>query len=355
VPFDARRQQVSGDAVAVDLGRLQTTGDYGPRRPSAVAGVSRNGVLVYRQGERPSGDATTMVWIDAAGRETPLAAPTGKRYLSPRVSPDGRRVAVRVEEEEDIYLWDEAGGALTRLTFDPTADAGPVWTRDGSRITFHSRRDGDGGIYWKAADGSGEVERLLIDTSTALAPSPYSWSPDGDLLFNTSGNDAIGLLRMADERHVRILLDAAAVERRPALSPDGRWLAFQSFDGSRWNVFVHPFPDVTDGRWQVSADSGEEPVWAPDGGSLFYVNRAARRLMSVSIDTTAGFSTGSPQALFDVSPYSLELANHSNYDVAPDGRFLFIKPQSGIAADGGEQLVVVLDVLEALKRLVPVR
>jgi hypothetical protein len=117
----------------------------------------------------------------------------------------------------NLYVWDEARG-FTPLTFDPGADSSPLWTPDGLAIVFQSRREG-GGIYRKAADGTSDTERPLLEESTYLTPSPFAWSPAGDLLFNAVDDDGIGLLRMSGERRAEMLLDEPdAVEERPVLS-----------------------------------------------------------------------------------------------------------------------------------------
>jgi serine/threonine-protein kinase len=342
IPFDANRLQTTGEAV-----RLSAV-------PGTVLAIARNGTAVYQSRViGPTQLATAMVWTDMAGQETSVGAPAGKRYSSPRVSPDGARVAVRDGFDEELYVWDPVRG-LTRLTFEPArADSSPLWTPDGQGIVFQSMREG-GGMYRKAANGTGDVERLLLDETTILSPAPFDWSPAGDLLVNANDHDGIGLLRMSGEREAEILLDEPdAVERRPALSPDGRWLAYQSFRDGRWDVYVRPFPDVRGGLWQVSPGGGEEPVWAPDGRTLFYVDHAAQRLMAVPVAASGGLEPGSPEAVLDVSPYIFRLANHNNYDIGPDGRFLFLKLAEAATTDAGPQIVVVLNFSEELRRLAP--
>jgi len=338
-------------AMPFDPNGLQTTGDAVPlaAMPGTALAITGNGTAVYRSRVTgPAQLATTMVWTDMAGQETPVGAPAGRRYTSPRASPDGPRVAVRDGFDDELYVWDPIR-ALTRLTFEPRADSSPLWTPDGLGIVFQSMREG-GGMYRKAADGTGDVERLLLDETTTLSPAPFAWSPSGDLLFNANDHDGIGLLRMSGDRQAEILLDEPdAVERRPALSPDGRWLAYQSFRDRRWDVYVRPFPDVRGGLWQVSPGGGEEPVWAPDGRTLFYVDHAAQQLMAAP----GGLEPGSPEAVLDVSPYTFALANHNNYDIGPDGRFLFLKPAEAAATGAGPEIVVVLNFSEELRRLAP--
>ena len=141
---------------------------------------------------------------------------------------------------------------MTRLTFDEATDDSPVWTPDGTRVVFSS---GNGGLFWKAADGTGEVEPLLEQSPR---PRPFGWSTDGRLLFDVPGNNGrdIGVLTVEGEHTAELLLDGDFSEGRPALSPDSQWLAYQSNESGRNEIYVRPFPDIDSGRWQVSNDSG---------------------------------------------------------------------------------------------------
>jgi serine/threonine-protein kinase len=148
------------------------------------------------------------------------------------------------------------------------------------------------------------------------------------------------------------LLNAPYNEQNPDISPDGRWLAYQSDESGRVEIYVRPFPDVVAGRWQVSTDGGTRPLWSRDGRELFYLD-GQRRLAGVSIDARTGFHVGAAQTLFDTKPYGVQGINR-NFDAAPDGkRFIFTKTLP--TPPDAKRLIVVENWQEELKRLVPTK
>jgi len=166
-----------------------------------------------------------------------------------------------------------------RLTFDPAAEWFPIWTPDGQRVAFGSP---EAPLSWKAADGTGEVE-TLVESSRQM---PMAFSPDGTALvfndWNSSGFD-LGLLSLEGERTSTLLMETEFTERNAALSPDGRWIAYESDESGQYEVYVRPFPDVNGGRWQVSSGGGAWPLWSPDGQELFYAG--SEGMMAVPIET----------------------------------------------------------------------
>ena len=201
------------------------------------------------------------------------------------MSPDGTRVAVAViGDNTDVWVWHLDDGPLTRLTFNEGLDAFPLWTPDSSRVVFASTRDG-GGLFWRAADGTGAVERLL---ESADFPRPWGWTTDGRLVFDQRPGD-IGVLTVEGDRTVEMLLETEFEEEMPALSPDGRWIAYQSNESGRSEIYVQPFPNVDDGKWQVSTNIGFDPVWSPDGRHLFFASFPFR-MMVAEVETDPTFS-----------------------------------------------------------------
>ena len=172
--------------------------------------------------------------MSRTGEETLTAAPP-RAYAGIRVSPDGTRVVAAIFDEEntDVWIWRREQGPLTRFTFDESPDAFSLWTPDSTRVVFYSARDG-GGLFWKAADGTGEVERLLESTND---PRPSGWSSDGLLIFDQVPGD-IGVLTIEGDRTVEMLLETEFIEQVPALSPDGRWLAYQSDESGQSEIYV---------------------------------------------------------------------------------------------------------------------
>ena len=236
VPFDVDSRQVTGGPVPLVQGVRQAS-------TTAVAqfSVSMNGSLVYVPGAAGAIDTLSLTWFGRDGDEDPISAPP-RAYGRPRVSPDGTRVAVDITDgdSQDIWIWDLARETLTQLTFDEAADDYALWTPDSARVLFTSRREG-GGLFWKAADGTGQVERL----KDGLA-RPYAWAADGRLIFEEDQD--IGVLTMEGERSVEMLLDAEWLEAEPALSPDGRWLAYVSAQTvAQPLIYVQPFPNIDDG------------------------------------------------------------------------------------------------------------
>jgi Tol biopolymer transport system component len=171
-------------AVAFDLSRLEVVGTPFPVLNQVVTGAanfSNDGTLVYAPGGVPADLPRTLVWVDRQGREEPLKAPP-RAYVYPRLSPDGTRVAVDARDQErDIWIWDLAREALTRLTFGPGQESHPAWAPDGQRVVFRSSEAGHGNLLWQAADGTGAVERL---TESPTNHFPSAVSPDGTQLVS---------------------------------------------------------------------------------------------------------------------------------------------------------------------------
>jgi eukaryotic-like serine/threonine-protein kinase len=355
VPFDLGARRVTGGPVPL-VQDLASVSNFG----AAQFSVAGNGSLVYLPiGANPQAARRTLVWVDRQGRETPLAvSPRG--YVYPRVSPDGTRVALDVRDPAaDIWIWDLGRETLTRLTFDPGADRSPAWFPDGRRIAFSSQRDGSAGnLFSQSADGTGTAERLA---EAARDVFPTSVSPDGSqILINVATGGATGAQAENDDIAVvsregreMPLLATMFGERNAEVSPDGRWMAYESDESGREEVYVRPFPDVQGGRWQVSTGGGRQPVWARSGRELFYLVPPGR-IMSVLIQPGASFVAGNPQLVVN-GPYIAPNAGRT-YDVSQKGdRFLMIKDAaSSDKTSAPPSIIVVQGWFEELKRRVPV-
>jgi eukaryotic-like serine/threonine-protein kinase len=233
VPFDPQRLEVTGAPVPVVEGVTQSiyTG-------AAQYSISSTGSLVYIPGSVREAERK-LVWVDRNGVEQPLTAPQYS-YESPRISPDGQRIAVTIDEQ--IWLYDLSRETLTRLTFTGNVNNRPVWSPDGKRITFFSNKDGPLNLFWQSADGSGGLEKLA--TSDFLSV-PLSFSADGQLLAlmevnPTTGTDIL-VLRLSD-RKVQPFLRTPFNEADPRFSPDGRWIAYMSDESGRFEIYVQPYP-----------------------------------------------------------------------------------------------------------------
>jgi serine/threonine-protein kinase len=344
VGFDLRRRQVTTSPVPVVDGVLTKASG------SADFAVAGNGSLVYLRGTA-QGASRTLVWVDRSGREEPLAAPP-RAYFYPRLSPDGTRVALDVRDEEnDIWIWDLARETMTRLTFDPGLDRMPVWSPTGDRIAFSAQRDVGSNLYWTAANATGTAERL---TDSENEQYTMSFTPDGEILF-VEGRESFDLMAVPvqdTDRRPRALVESSYAEWNGEVSPNGRWLAYQSNESGRNEVYVRPFPDVEGGRWQVSTDGGTRPVWRRDGGELFYY--FAGRVTAVPIESGSAFVPGTPTVLFEGDYAAPQIGRV--FDVTADGqRFILIKDSEAVGGDEQRQVLAVLNWFPELQRLVPVR
>ena len=294
--------------------------------------LSNDGTLAYSE---PA--SREIVWVDRQGEATPLLHPA--EGGEPRLSPDGRRLAVRIDP--DIYIYDLERGSRDRLTFE-RVNVAPVWSPDGKRIAFSST-DVPTAMYSKSAEGSGKRESLLRRDNL---PWAYSWSPEGLLSFRethpTTGYDIWVLPLAADDGPVPFLTSPFN-EESSIFSPDGRWIAYISDESGRYEVYVRPYPGPGR-RWTISTEGGEAPVWSGDGRELFFVR--GQQLWAVTVETEPDFRAGTPRLLFE-GPYDLS-SLHPHYDVSPDGRFIMLKLE-----EKRSTFNIILNWLDELERLAP--
>ena len=299
---------------------------------------------MFRVDFRERGD---WCWVDRKGAEQPLPAPS-RGYRTPRLSPDGGRVAIGTTESQ-IWLYDLARETLTRLTFAGNANT-PIWTPDGKRVTFQLTEAGTAAnVFWQLADGSGSAERL---TTSEYQNVPGVWSPDGQVLAFAENNSTTGrdlwTLRVSGDRKPQPFLRTQFNEAAPQFSPDGRWLAYMSDESGRNEIYVRPYPGPG-GKYQISTEGGTEPVWGHNG-EIFY--RSGNKMVAIDTTTQPTFSAGRPKVLFE-GTYVPALLTNANYDVSRDGqRFLMVKEST--QATSSAQINVVLNWFEELKQKVPV-
>ena len=341
VPFDSQRLAITGAAVSVVEGVLQSSVTGDPHYS-----FSSTGSLVYVPGSVRAAQLK-LVWVDRKGTEQPIAAPA-HNYVLPKVSPDGHRVAAGIEEGDgQIWVYDLGRDTLSRLTFEGGTNIDPVWTPDGKRIVFKGTRNR---LFWQPADGSAGAEVL---TSSELAGNnvPGSWTPDGQVLtfmeINPNTGYDIYTLSLKDGKP-QPFMQTSALETAPRFSPDGHFIAYNSDESGRTEVYVRPYPGPG-GKWQISTEGGTEPVWNPKGRELFY--RSGNKMMAVDVTTQSTFSAGKPKMLFE-GPYVPTPRSFPDYDVSPDGqRFLMLKADE--QAQAPTQINVVLNWFEELKQKVP--
>jgi serine/threonine-protein kinase len=317
VAFDTDRLELRGAPVLVVQGVSRGVGRFA---------VTDAGTLAYVP------DAATpprkLVWIDRMGREETVAAPL-RGYTYPRISPDGNRVAIDVRDEDiDIWVWAFDRETLTRLTFDPAQDEYPVWTHDGTRILFASFRDKSWGVFSQPADGSGAAQRVGTGPDEI---DPLTLSPDSQTLIGRLEGDLVAL-PVTRSGEVTALMQTRFAEPNADISPDGRWIAYESDESGRNEIYVRPFPSVEGGLWQLSTSGGTHPVWAKNGRELFYLT--ASGLVSIPIQPGASFGFGNPRVVVkDAADIYWTSSVGRSYDVAPNGeRFLMLKEESQAAA-----------------------
>ena len=341
-PFDLKRLEVTGQPMPViDSVKIS------PNSGVANFAISGTGSLVYFTGGTSAPEGR-LVWLDRRNQVQELPAPP-RGYGSPQISPDGQRVAVSISSRttSDIWLYHIAHGTLTRLTFDEQSTA-PLWSPDGKRVAFLTSH-GAGSILSTSTDGSGGGGTLLGGESLIFVPT--SWSPDGRFLAywsvgSETGRD-ISILQVEGERRSQPLLQTKFNELGAKFSPDGRWIAYESDESGRFEVYVQSFPGPG-AKWQVSTDGGTMPVWSRDGRELFYLSSG--KVMSVSVTTQRGFSVSNPRSVTDIPPTMTTRFVNTDYDVSPDGqRFLFVKANVGDRPS--DEARVVVNWTEEMKRV----
>jgi len=346
VPFDLGTLQVTGAAVPLIDGVFASV----PNGAAKLA-VSETGSIAYVPGGAAR-LARAMVWVDRHGMVQPLPV-VHQTYEAPRLSPDGQRVAVAVNNaaaagDRNIWMYDVARTTLSKLTAEKVQAESPAWTPDGRLVTYVASRSPLRHFMRKAADGSG-TEETLAGTDRHLHSG--SWSPKGDALIAgaVQGAEELWILQKRDTWTLRPYLKAAFRLTGPVISPDGRWLAYASSENNRGEIYVQAFPEPG-GKYQISTDGGAEPVWAKNGRELFYRN--GDKMMAVSIDTHSQVpNAGTPAMLFE-GRFAAS-SNDAWYDVSADGQhFLMLTPGDALAPDS---IVVIHDWMNEVTALAPSR
>jgi serine/threonine-protein kinase len=353
VPFDPAAGTPPGSPVP-----LLERPEVDPSGSAAFA-VSSSGTLAYIP--RPASlPVRALVMVDRTGRATAISD-TRAAYSHPRLSPDGRRLAVALESENGSEIWIHD---LDRGTARPLVTGGfnryPIWSSDSQQITFQSARSGGVSLYTKRVDGSAEPEPLIQSASgqaaslsrtlAGLLPGtlpvfssanphlPMAWSSDGGTL-------AFDERKPGAEHDIWVMSRGAEPtpfqrtdhdESAPAFSPDGKWLAYVSDESGRSAIWVQPFPGPG-AKWLVTPEGGTEPAWSKSGSELYF--RRGNQLIAVPVAAGAEFGWGKPQVVFESRYETLEGAR--NYDVAPDGKSFVVVRSEG--AGGVEQFNVVLN------------
>ena len=322
-PFDAKRLELTGDAVLLDEQILTD-----PITGTGIFAVADTDVLIY---QLKSLGLSQLVWLDRSGKQTDVLGAQA-RYWDLQLSPDGEQAAVGlldpVRGTPDLWVYDIAHkGPRTRLTFDLADTRASIWSPDGRRVVFNSNRKGHLDLYQKASSGAGTEDVLLADE---MEKYPLSWSPDGRfILYEAGGAPGAGaapatghlwVLPLSGDRKPFPFLKSQFNEDFGQFSPDGRWIAYQSNEPESSRVYVAPFPGPG-GKWQISTSGGVRPRWSHDGKEIFYfVPDKENTLMAAAVNGEG--ATLKVSAIRPLFKAHLRGARHV-YDVSADGqRFL---------------------------------
>jgi eukaryotic-like serine/threonine-protein kinase len=330
---------VRRDGVALvapfDLRKLEITGGSVPVLDNVVGGPGYSqlawapaGTVLYVSGGAQSRN-NTVVRVSREGLITPIDTIWAGQFNSIALSPDGRRLAVGVGRGAsalNVWIKQLDRGPLTRLTFGGR-DRRPAWSPDGRQVAFIRDTLTTGIVIIRPADGTGSDRQLV---HLARQAQEVTWSPDGAWIIVRTDNagpgagDLIGIRTTGDSTPVA-LVATDFTELHPAVSPDGRWIAYTSNESGRDEVYVRPFPATGGGLFQVSTGGGGQPAWSPGGSELFFMD-PQNRMVSAQISTTPAFEVTALRTLFSARAFITD-AFHRSYEVTPDGQFLFVSPQ----------------------------
>ena len=335
-PFDPRRIELSGEPVPI-AEHVAVNG--ATARPLFTA--SQTGTLVYQNGETSGG--WNLLWFNRDGKQTGSIAQVD-RYLGATLSPDGNRLAVMIyagaQGIGDIWIFDLTRGTSTRLTFGGDSHLNPLWTPDGKTVFYSSTAKGPPHIYAKAADGSGPERSVLESTDTVELPR--SFSPDGRFLVyerrmakSETGYHLWVLPLSGDGKPFPIVQDAFD-ESLPAVSPDGKWMAYRSNESGRQEIYITAFP-AGGAKWQVSTNGGTSAKWRRDSKELFFLD-PTDKIVAVDVNASGNaVRLGTPHDLFQTVGIQRE---YGAFDVTADGKKFLLN--SGNLKEGSDPFTLVL-------------
>ncbi len=311
--------------------------------------VSVSGTLVHNW-EAPFTDRE-LYWVSRTGEAHPVDTTWRGAFSTAAISPDGRRIAasLRTPTGADVWIRAGSGGTPIRLSEGTPHNGGPSFSGDGGLVfwTGGTAENAAGDVFMRPADGSGSVTKVA-DLSRSL--SEHAWSSHGFVVRTSTGTPGAGdILLVPRGDTARALVATARSEYSPSVSPDGRWMAYTSNASGQQEVYVTSLPAAGTSRWQVSRHGGSSPRWSRRGDEIFYLDTRGR-MTSASVTTTPAFALGATRVLFDAGDYQVNSASRHAFDVAPDGRFLFIRHTG---TGGGARLIVIEHWLDEIARKAP--
>jgi Tol biopolymer transport system component len=334
-PFDAGRGEMTGPGVPV-LDSVMVVQGVVP-----LFALSRTGTLVVRPGASTRSERYELIWVDRGGRESAIDSSWQFRHVEFgenvgwALSPDGRRVAIGLATAsgDDIWIKQLPRGPLSRLSFDSLPEYRPRWKPDGRSVMYIANVAGSSSanLYERSADLTGAA-RLVHDAERGIYEGV--WSRDGRWLAirtggtvnQVGGRDILALRPGVDSAPIPLMASTEFDESSIALSPDGRWIAYESNETGRQEVYLRPFPEVDRGKRQVSTAGGTAPLWSRDGRELFFVS-GDRRMSAVQVSGDGVAELSEPEELFRLAEhvYLVPGENYTPYDVGPDGRFIMAR------------------------------
>jgi serine/threonine-protein kinase len=343
VPFDGDRLELAGDPVIL-ADQVYTTANGRPNYS-----VSQAGTLVYMPSTALP--ARSLVWVDRTGSITPVQGAPMLDYTLPRLSPDSSAAVLVIGAGRTVATWNFETGNLTQVTTGPGIVNTPIWMPASRDLLFGSTRNGTVfNVYRQAADGSGAAHRL---SSSGNQQFVLDVVRDGSQALivevNAKGWSLLLIPTVPGQRGSQFILENVGFGR---LSPDGRFVAYESLESGRFEVYVRPFPDAVRARWQVSQAGssqrgGSSVAWSRDGKELFYLDPSDAMMAARTIVMGTSLSIAPPRKLFDASFARTD--RPANFDVAADGRFLMAKPDTGPAGSTSSTLVVKTRAFDVFK------
>ena len=351
VPFDPQKLETTGAVVPVAEKIIEN-----PRIGAGQYAISKDGLLVYIPGGVTYGEHE-LVYVDKTGNAKPLTA-NKRPYEDFTISPNGKFIATTIEGPvTNTWVHDIARDTETRFNFG-IENRDPTWSADGKHIAYSGYKDGKYAVFWKPLDGSTPEEVLVLSDKSVDA---WFFSPDGGTLlyaeYQYNGQQNIGALPLHDKEHARMIFPADYEVEWAILSPDGKWVAYDSLESGKPEVYVAPYPAI-EPRERISSDGGLHPLWSPDGRELYYYRTGAAseemehralakkiRVMAVSIETKPAFKAGQPHMLFE-GPYF-----ESGHDIAitPDGKGFILIRETDLQT-GPRQIETVVNWFDELKQ-----
>ncbi len=344
VPFDAGTGATLGKPVSFPEIDLATAVDNG----AAHFAISETGTLLFTAPRPPT--LRALEWIDRQGQRETLAVEP-QTYGNPRVSPDGTRVALErtTRGNRDVWILDLKRLTQTQLTDGPTEDMLAVWSVDGRRVFFASTRTGTVDVYSQAADGATSAR---VEFASPEFQAPLGVTPDGTRLLVYDRFQDIGILNLARPDRLEPLLHSEFDERLAQVSPDGRWVAYESDEsGGQFEIILRSFPNVNERREKISVNGGRYPLWGPNGSNELYYLALDGTMMAAAIKLSPTLALGAVTKLFAWQKPP-ERRSGMLFDVAPDGRFLMTKLTTP-SPDGPTIVSVILNWVAHLQRQVP--